>query len=605
MRETLSSATDSIQPRPLELLAPARDAGIGRQAILHGADAVYIGPELFGARRAASNSTEEIRELAEFAHIYGARVYATVNTILYDDELRRAEKLITDLYRAGVDAIIVQDLAILRLDLPPIALHASTQCDTRTAAKALYLQNLGFSQIVLARELGLGEISDIAHSVDVPVEVFVHGALCVSYSGRCHAGQQWKGRSANRGECPQVCRLPYTLEDASGRVLARKKYLLSMRDLNLSESLAELVDAGASSFKIEGRLKDAAYVKNITAYYSMLLDRIVAESSGKYRRASYGRVSVAFSPDPVKSFNRGFTDYFLHSRKPRHIASLLTPKSSGEIIKDLRMLHNGDGISYFNDKGEYEGALVNGIRGGRIQTSTRRVIPERAELHRTSDVVWDAMMAKETATRRIAVDISIDSTGATATDERGCRIRIPFRPGDEKAKGEARMRDYLSKMGATPYYLREFSSSLPDDVFIPASRLSALRRQICAALDLNATVCHRFERRRAETIDAAPDNRRLDYRDNIANSLAQRVASDHGAVVAERALETQKKDSTERVVMTCRHCVLRELGLCLKERGRELHLPVRMYSDGVEYKLRFDCGRCEMQVVASGRKSAL
>lgn len=553
---------------------------------------------MFGARKAVCNSTSDIGNLAEFAHIYGAKVYATVNTILYDNELRKAEKLITNLYHAGVDAVIVQDLAILRLDIPPIALHASTQCDTRTPAKARYLQELGFSQIVLARELGLGEIKEISETVDVPLEVFVHGALCVSYSGRCHAGQQWKGRSANRGECPQVCRLPYTLEDASGRVLARRKYLLSMRDLNLSASLRELIDAGASSFKIEGRLKDTAYVKNITAYYSKLLDRIVAESEGKYRRPSFGRVNLCFTPDVVKSFNRGFTDYFLHSRRPRHIASLLTPKSSGELITDFRMLRNGDGISYFNRNGDYEGALVNGIRNGNIITSSRKEISKGTELHRTSDVAWDALMAKDTASRRIAVDISLDATGVTASDERGGRIRLPFDSGTEKARGEARLRDYFAKMGNTPYYLREFRSSLPADIFIPASRLSSLRREICAALDRNMAATYRFDRRIKESMGAKADNPHLDYRDNIANRVAEQVAREHGAVTAEKALETQGKSDAERVVMTCRHCVLRELGWCLKEKGRELRQPLRMYSEGVDYRLRFDCRRCEMQVIA-------
>ena len=337
--------------RELELLAPAANAEIAIEAILHGADAVYIGPPSHGARKAASNSLEDIKKVVDFAHQYRARVYATVNTIIYENELTGVEELIRKLYIIGVDAIIVQDMGILRMDLPPIALHASTQCDTRTVEKARFLEDVGFSQIVLARELTLEEIRKIHESVDVPLECFVHGALCVSYSGRCHASQAVKGRSANRGACAQICRLPFTLSDAKGEVLIKDKHLLSLKDFNLSENIEDLIEAGVSSFKIEGRLKEVGYVKNVVAYYRKKIDAVIDKYPDMYRRSSFGYSKVDFTPQLDKSFNRGFTTYFLHNRRPDAISSPNTPKSMGEIINDVNQLNNGDGISFFNTKG--------------------------------------------------------------------------------------------------------------------------------------------------------------------------------------------------------------------------------------------------------------
>ncbi len=339
------------QPRRIELLAPAGNKDVAVAAILHGADAVYIGASSHGARSKASNSVEDIAELVKFAHRFRARVYVTVNTLVYDNEQEQVRRLINDLYRIGVDALIVQDMSILRMDIPPVALHASTQCDTRTPAKAKFLEEVGFSQIVLARALTITEIKEICDTVTVPVECFVHGALCVCYSGRCAASQVSLGRSANRGECAQMCRMPYTLRNGRGEVLEKNKYLLSLRDFNASHRLEYLLEAGVSSFKIEGRLKDADYVKNVTAAYRQALDRIIAAHPDKYIRSSYGMSEVKYTPRLDKSFNRGFTDYFLGNRRPGAMASLLTPKSMGEEIKDIGLLHNGDGISFFNIKG--------------------------------------------------------------------------------------------------------------------------------------------------------------------------------------------------------------------------------------------------------------
>ena len=320
-------------PRPIELLAPARNAATARAAILHGADAVYIGASHHGARAAAGNSVADIAATAELAHLYGARVYVTVNTLVYDNELAEVEQLAKELYRAGVDALIVQDMALLRLDLPPIALHASTQCDIRTPEKARFLADAGFSQIVLARECTLEETAAIAAAVpDTPIEAFCHGALCVSYSGDCQASFATTGRSANRGECAQICRLPYDLTDHAGRVIVRNRHLLSLRDLNRSADIAAMLAAGVSSFKIEGRLKDEAYVKNTVAAYRAIIDRAIAAEPQNYRRLSAGTSSLTFTPDLSRSFNRGYTPYFLTSDPRQKMGSHLSPKSTGTAV---------------------------------------------------------------------------------------------------------------------------------------------------------------------------------------------------------------------------------------------------------------------------------
>lgn len=589
-------------PRPLELLAPARDADVARAAILHGADAVYIGPESFGARAAAGNSVDDIRELCEFAHIYRAKVYVTVNTIVTDREIPVAVSLIERLYRAGVDAVIVQDMGLLNVDLPPIELHASTQCDTRTPEKARFLEEVGFSQIVLARELTLAEIRAIHSQVKVPLEVFVHGALCVSYSGRCHASQALCGRSANRGECAQICRLPYTLTDASGVVLARDKHLLSLHDFNASALLKDLAAAGASSFKIEGRLKDAAYVKNITAYYRVLLDAVIAEEPDKYCRASCGRVSHTFTPNPYKSFNRGFTSYFLQDRRPSRLASLLTPKSLGEPLKSLADVRNGDGLSFFTRRGEYAGFMVNGISHGMPVPNKPVQIPKGTAFFRTTDVAWHKLMSRsDTASRLIGLDVVLYDNRIEACDERGCRVVLPHALPMEEARNPMDLRGQFDRFGGTSYYLRDFKAAIGDNMFIPASALSSLRREMIAAIDANAAAIYAHSYRRKENTNARYPQSCLDYRDNVANAKAKEFYKRHGVTEIEPAMEvTPGKQAAGTVLMTSRHCVLRELGICLREAraaGKRLpELPLKMKGASREMYLKFDCKRCEMQV---------
>lgn len=591
-------AAPRIAPRRLELLAPARDAAVGREAILHGADAVYIGPEAFGARKSAGNSISDIAGLVDFAHKYRAKVYATVNTIVYDSEISAVEKLVWDLYRAGVDALIVQDLGLLRMNLPPIALHASTQCDTRTPADARALQELGFSQIVLARELTFKEIEAVCAEVSVPVEVFVHGALCVSYSGRCHAGEAWQHRSANRGECPQVCRLPFTLADATGRVLARDKHLLSLRDFNALAHLQQLIEAGTSSFKIEGRLKDAAYVKNVVAAYSQRLQEIVEASGGKLVRASCGRCNIGFTPDLQKSFNRGFTDYFLGLRRPRSIASIHTPKSLGEPLVDVSDVHNGDGISYFDAKGKYCGVGVNSVENGKLRFARPVDIPRGAQLYRTFDREWETLMARPTATRTVAVDVRLDGAGASATDDRGVHVRIPIGYTPEPARREMNYRNIFAKTGDTIYELRDFDDEAMRRLFIPASVLTSVRRALYEALDKANEAVYPFDRRRSENMEWRFPMAEIDYRFNVANEKAAAVYSDHGTHVGQRAMETRSGGvAPGTVVMTTRHCILRELGMCKRERMPSFKEPLRLVAQGPAYSLRFDCEKCEMQVV--------
>lgn len=587
--------------RPLELLAPAADRNVAVQAILHGADAVYMGGPSHGARKKASNSIDDIREVVSFAHRYRARVYVTVNTLVYGHELKSVEKLCRELYDAGVDALIVQDMSLLRLNLPPLALHASTQCDTRTPDKARFLQDVGFSQIVLARELSLDEIREIASRVTVPLECFVHGALCVSYSGRCGASQMSLGRSANRGECAQMCRLPYTLRNGRGEVVEKDKYLLSLRDFNASGRVEELILAGVSSFKIEGRLKDADYVKNVTAAYRKAIDSVIARYPDRFRRSSFGASEIAFTPDLSKSFNRGFTEYFLGGRNKFSMASLRTPKSMGEIINDPGQLNNGDGISFFNAAGEYEGVGVNRVENGRVIGSRPFRLPKGAEIHRTLDRRWQNLMSRDTAVRTVSVDISIDDNGISAEDERGVKVRLVLDVEKSPARKPMDPRPVFAKLGGTAYRLGKFENHLDCSTFIPASQLTALRRRLVEALDNANLTTYPYDYRRPETAVPYPGDE-LDARDNVANPLSRKFYEEHGVKRIIPAIEVERP-AGETVVMTTRYCLRRELGCCLKDpsvlqsRRARYEAPLTISTGPHTFRLDFDCRRCEMNVI--------
>lgn len=591
----------SCEVRNLELLSPAATADIAIQAVVHGADAVYIGAPSHGARKSAANSYEAISRVVDFAHQYRANVYVTVNTIVYDDEIRDVERMIWRLWEIGVDALIIQDMGILRMDIPPIALHASTQCDTRTPDKARFLEKCGFSQIVLARELTLGQIRAITSAVSIPVECFVHGALCVSYSGVCQASQCFSGRSANRGACGQLCRLPYDLYDARGELLAKNSHLLSLKDLNLSDRLDLLVDAGVSSFKIEGRLKEEGYVKNTTAYYSSLLDDIVSRSSGRYRRNSIGMSEASFIPSLEKSFNRGFTRGFIDSPRPKAISEPRTPKSQGEPLKNAAQLNPGDGVSWYAKNGEYVGMPVNGVSAdGTVSGPQGKKVPKGVALYRTSDLKWNVMMRKQTAVRKIPIDISIDAAGVSATAAASIKVRLPLECVMDKAEKPQDISAQLGKLGATPYKLGHFESRLGASTYIPPSQLASLRRRIVGALDQTVRTTHPIALRRPEITGIPYVESSIDYCTNVANALAESFYRQHGVGKIQYASETQGRDWLRgKPVMTMRHCILREMGLCKKETGhRKIKEPLFLKSGNIRMRAYFDCSDCEMQLIA-------
>ena len=607
---------------PIELLAPAKNIDVARQAILHGADAVYIGGPGHGARAAASNSIADIAALVEFAHGFGVRVYVTLNTIIYDDELADVRSIVTALYRAGVDALIVQDMALLDMELPPVALHASTQCDTRTPAKARFLADCGFSQIVLARELSAKEIAEIRRVVpeDIPLEGFVHGALCVSFSGDCQASCVALGRSANRGECAQMCRMSYDLVDATGRVLVRDRHLLSLRDLSLLGRLPQLLDAGVQSLKIEGRLKDERYVKNVVAAYRAELDKVIARSNGRYVRASYGRSDVKFNPDPAKSFNRGASSYFFDGKPSGQLANFITPKSMGvevgrvvacrgKVIKArlTEKLNNGDGLCYVTPAGEFHGFRVNRIEGSDIFVSAPMNLPAGTVLTRNRDMAFEAALEGDTAVRTVAVSMTLrrvgtDRAALAVSSESGCRVEVCAPVTFDSARSDqkaARLRT-LSKLGDTIFRLDTLDDRIGPDVFIPASDLTALRRSAIERLASAARMTYRYAYRRPVSEGLALENTDLTYHDNVANSVASGFYRRAGARNIAPALETLRPDLRRepgRTVMTTRYCLRRELGACLRTPGAKKY-PAELFlrTDAATYRLRFDCSACNMHV---------
>lgn len=611
-----------ITATPLELLAPARNADIAIAAISAGADAVYIGASSHGARHAAANSVSDIARAVDFAHKFNAKIFATVNTVIYDSELSSVERLIRDLYRVGVDALIVQDMAVLRMDIPPIELHASTQCDIRDVAKARFLADVGFSRLVLARELSLKEISEIHAAVpDTPLEAFIHGALCVSYSGDCRASFASTGRSANRGECAQICRLPFDLVDDAGRVLVKGKHLLSLRDLNRSTAIPDMADAGVSSFKIEGRLKDEAYVKNTVGAYSRILDRLVSESGGRYVRQSVGAVRLGFNPSLDKSFNRGFTPYFLTGKTPaKGMASMSSPKAIGlkvGVVTDCKPkvitarlsenLVNGDGLGYFNSAGMFNGFRLNRVDGNRLFPATPQSIPVGTVLYRNRDKSFDDSIEAAKTSRTISVDMALrvvspELISLEMTDERECSASVTAGvPSLDTAvtPQETPRRRILDKLGGTAYRAGRIVD-LAGTFFIPASVLTALRRDCLDALDRASRATYRYSYRLPEKFDVAlPYGESLTVHDNVANRLAREFYISHGAKDIVPAIEVAKGSSREGAepVMTTRYCLRRELGKCLKEScGKDWRGPLTLVSGQTRLRVEFDCKACRMNL---------
>ena len=602
----------------IELLAPARNADIAIAAIDHGADAVYMGASHHGARADATNTLEDVRRACDYAHLFGARIYATVNTLIYDNELLEVERLVHDLYHIGVDALIVQDLGMLRLDLPPIALHASTQCDLRTPEKARFLEALGFSQLVMARELTLDEIADIRKVTTAPLEAFVHGALCVSYSGRCAISQVLKGRSANRGECAQLCRLPYDLVDTKGHVIVEGKHLLSLQDMAQHDRLEQMMSAGVSSFKIEGRLKDICYVKNVVAYYRQAIDQIINKQRDRYRRASYGSVELSFEPNLARSFNRGFTHYFLDGRRPpdgTSMASIDTPKSQGEYIgtaircigNNLKIetrisLANGDGLSFVDKSGHYSGVRVNRVSGnGNVQLREHVDIPRGTRIYRTADKAFNDLLTKPSALRTIAIDAELrymnGRLALTIVDERGNRVTHTTECNLEKADKPQTERQIseLGKLGGTIYRL--CAVQVPGDVFIPASILAKLRRETIELLDRAQRIIRPSEKRKTEDKSVPSPTPELYPADNVANHLARQVYIEHDVKHITPALETGTPVDASTPLMHTRYCIRRQLGACLKGKNSG-KLPRELYLRSADTLLRIncDCRKCEMTI---------
>lgn len=637
----------SLARHEIELLAPARTADIGIEAVNHGADAVYIGGPSFGARSNASNEVADIAKLVQHAHRYNARIFTTLNTILRDDELEPARKQIWQLYDAGVDALIVQDMGILELDLPPIQLHASTQTDIRTVEKAKFLQDVGFSQIVLARELTLKQIRDVAANTHCAIEFFIHGALCVAYSGQCFISHAHTGRSANRGDCSQACRLPYNVLDGAGQVVAFEQHVLSMKDNDQSANLRALIDAGVSSFKIEGRYKDMGYVKNITAHYRKLLDEILEERP-ELQPASSGKATFTFEPEPDRNFNRGSTDYFVNGRK-EDIGAFESPKflglPLGEVAKvgdkwfDIALneaqqvfgMSNGDGINYLTLTKDIVGLKVNVAeaigKSGRIW----RVYPNEAmdtlkdlkvgvAVNRNGDRAWVNLLAKKSADRRIGVWLNLSDTAdglsLTATDENGhtgtATVACDKQAPQDAAKAEASLREHVGKLGATIFTAQDMSLNLAQPWFVPASAVNALRRDAIAALEASRAQAYQRPERALPVEPPVPyPEDTLSYLANVFNDKARDFYARHGVKVIEAAYESHE-ELGEVSLMITKHCVRFSLSLCPKQakgvtgvQGTVKAEPLQLVNGKEKLTLRFDCKPCEMHVVGKMKKSVL
>lgn len=604
-----------IKQRKIELLAPAKNLECGIEAINHGADAVYIGAPKFGARAAAVNSLEDIAALVEYAHLYNVRIYVTVNTILKEEELKETEAMIKELYRVGVDALIVQDMAITQLDLPPIPLHASTQMDNRTVEKVKFLTEAGFRQVVLARELTLGEIGKIHEACpDTPLEVFVHGALCVSYSGQCYVSQACFGRSANRGECAQFCRLPFSMVDADGKVIVKNKHLLSLKDLNQSDELEALLDAGASSLKIEGRLKDVSYVKNVTAAYRQKLDAIFVRRK-EYARASSGVCHLDFRPQLDKSFSRGFTNYFLHGRD-KSISSFDTPKSLGEemgtmkeargnylTVAGIKSFNNGDGVCYIDEQGRLQGVRINRVEGNKLYPQEMPRIKPRTVLYRNFDQEFERVLSRKSSERKIAVVILLSennfgfSLSLTDEDDNSITLTLPRDKELARTPQEENLRNQLSKLGNTPFEATRIDVDFKENWFIPASVLTDLRRQAVDKLIAARRMTYQREIAVFKPTTHAYPQQTLTYLGNVMNARAASFYKDHGVQAIAPAYEKQPVE--EAILMFCKHCLRYSMGWCPihhRERSPYREPYYLIGTDGKQFRLSFDCKNCQMTI---------
>ncbi|CEN55365.1 peptidase U32 family protein [Candidatus Methylopumilus turicensis] len=618
--------------RHLELLAPAKNADFGIEAINHGADAVYIGGPAYGARAKAPNTVEDIARLIKHAHRFNAEVFVALNTIFHDNELEGAREIVYQLYDAGVDALIVQDMGLLEMDLPPIQLHASTQTDIRTVEKAKFLDQVGFSQIVLARELDLKTIQQIADATTCNLEFFVHGALCVAFSGQCFISHAHTGRSANRGECSQECRLPYRLEDSQGRVIGNDKHYLSMKDNDQSANLRALIGAGISSFKIEGRYKDLPYVKNATAHYRQLIDEILLDMP-EYAKTSSGITTFSFTPQPEKTFNRSATDYFVNGRQD-DIGAFDTPKFSGEEVGKVTKvakdsfevdsqiaLHNGDGLCFFDVHKELVGMRINTVEGKRL---TPNEMPEDMRrgmtLYRNRDQAFMRLLEKDSATRKIPVEMHFyetsDGFALSVTDSDGLNAtalcQVEKQPAQQAEKAEASLRENLAKLGSTDFVVSAISFDLSQAWFVPASSINALRRDAIEQLTaVRIASYQRPEKRMPANPPAIYPEDTLSYLANVYNKKARAFYEKHGVKMIAAAYEANQ-ELDEVPLMITKHCLRFSHGMCPKEakgvigvQGTVTAEPMTLINGNDRFTLKFDCKPCEMHVMGKIRKPIL
>jgi len=618
--------------RHLELLAPAKNADFGIEAINHGADAVYIGGPAYGARAKAPNTVDDIARLVEHAHRFNAEVFVTLNTIFHDNELEGAHEIVCQLYDAGVDALIVQDMGLMEMDLPPIQLHASTQTDIRTVEKAKFLDQVGFSQIVLARELDLKTIQQIADGTTCNLEFFVHGALCVAFSGQCFISHAHTGRSANRGECSQECRLPYRLEDSQGRVIGNDKHYLSMKDNDQSANLRALIGAGISSFKIEGRYKDLPYVKNATAHYRQLLDGILLDMP-EYAKTSSGITNFSFAPQPEKTFNRSATDYFVNGRQA-DIGAFDTPKFSGEEVGKVAKvakdsfevdshieLHNGDGLCFFDVHKELVGMRINTVEGKRL---TPNEMPEDMRrgmtLYRNRDHAFMRLLEKDSAVRKIPVNMHFyetpDGFALSVTDSYGLSAtalcQLEKQAAQQAEKAEASLRENLAKLGNTDFVVNAIALNLSQAWFVPASSINALRRDAIEQLtEVRIASYQRPEKRMPANPPAIYPEDTLSYLANVYNKKARAFYEKHGVKMIAAAYEANQ-ELDEVPLMITKHCLRFSHGMCPKEakgvigvQGTVTAEPMTLINGNDRFTLKFDCKPCEMHVMGKIRKPVL
>ena len=606
--------------KKIEILAPAKNLFQGMAAINAGADAVYIGAPQFGARSNATNSLEDIAEMVKYAHLFKAQVFVVINTILYDNELDLCKKLIYQLHDIGVDALIVQDMAIMEMDLPPIVIHASTQANNRDPKHVKFLKDAGMKRVVLARELNLDQVREISEATDVELEFFVSGALCVSFSGNCYMSVANGERSANRGSCAQNCRLPYQLIDGTGKTLIANSHLLSIKDLDLSDQLPNLIEAGVTSFKIEGRLKDLVYVKNNTSYLRKKLDSFLENNTDKFEKASSGRTFYNFEPAMDRSFNRGYTDYFVNKRKEKIgswespksqgqlIGKLLEIKANGYVIENYEKLNNGDGLFFVNENGEPDGTQVNIIVNDLVVPNTFKSLAVGTIMYRNSDAEFNKMVEKEnSAVRKIGVSLQFteieNGFQLLAVDEDGHQSVGTFQSSKELAKSQEsvipNIKKNLAKTGNTPFVVDNIEIAFSNNWFLPISKVNEIRREVLEQLvDIRVKEYHRETFQIIKTDHPYPVTT-LDYTFNVSNKMARAFYKRHGVTEIEKAFELQWDPGKARV-MTTKYCVKYELGKCARFQretmGEKLVEPLTLKHGENEYKLKFNCKPCEMEI---------